>query len=53
MWVLRLGIDMLGGRRRWVRRWVDIWARSESFLALDEKLVRAFEVEILGANIVV
>ena len=44
---------MLGGRRRWVRRWVDIWARSEPFLALDEKLVRAFEVEVLDAKMLV
>ena len=44
---------MLGGRRRWVRRWVDILARREPFLALDEKLVRAFEVEVLDAKMVV
>ena len=44
---------MVGGRRRWVRRWVDTFARRESFLALDAKLVKAFEVEVLGAKMAV
>lgn len=53
MWVLRLGMDMVGGRRRWMRRWADTCARREPFFALDEKLVSAFEVEVLGAKMVV
>ena len=44
---------MLGGRRRWVRRWADTCARREPFFALDEKLTRAFEVEALDAKMVV
>ena len=44
---------MVGGRRRFVRRWVDTFARREPFLALDAKLVRAFEVEVLEAKMAV
>ena len=36
-----------------MRRWADTFARREPFLALDEKLVRAFEVEVLDAKMVV
>ena len=32
---------------------MDTFARKEPFLALDAKLVRAFEVEVLGAKMVV
>ena len=46
-------MDISGARRRWVRRWADTCARTEPFLALDEKLVRAFEVEVLDAKMVV
>ena len=46
-------MDIVGGRRRLVRRWVDIFARKEPFLALDAKLVRAFEVEVLEAKMAV
>ena len=44
---------MVGVRRRWVRRWVDTFALKEPFLALDAKLLRAFEVEVLGAKMAV
>ena len=44
---------MVAGRRRWVSRWADTCARREPFLALDEKLVRAFAVEVLDAKMVV
>lgn len=44
---------MVGGRRRWVRRWFDTFARREPFLALDAKLVRAFEVEVVGTKMAV
>lgn len=44
---------MVGGRKRWVSRWVDTFARREPFFALDAKLLRAFGVEVLGAKMAV
>ncbi len=32
---------------------MDTFARREPFLALDEKLIRAFEVEVLGEKMLV